>query len=205
MANPELTNDELLNRIRAQTDMIQFVQKQADELESKLDQLKPSVQNAFMNSIGARTIAESALKADDTTQKLLKELIQEIKLLREDGDVQQKQIDSIRKELNQLKEMNEIMNENLKREIEIVRNEKSYPHVTLNGWGYGHSGGGWSEYNDGVTMTVQGNENGHVGIYEEQDTTQFTCMEQDDSNVDAKRKRGRDRNLKTPPTPKTYT
>lgn len=100
-----LTNDELLNRIRAQTDMIQQAQRQADQAYQTAFSLGAKVENAVANTLSAEAKANATFKSTDTTQKLLKELIQEIKDLREEGEVQQKQIDALHKEVDEFKEL----------------------------------------------------------------------------------------------------
>lgn len=140
---------------------INFIETQASQAFQKATSLEGKVMLATTSALGADTKANAALKSEDTTQKLLKELIQEIKDLREEGGIQQKQIEQLRKEMDEYKE---VVNNKISQLYQYVF-AKNVPMYKQNSWG------GWDltcqvNGSDSVTMHFDenGNTTGHTSI-----------------------------------------
>lgn len=181
MAELHLTNEELLNRIRAQTDMIQQAQNTAQTALDLVNNLNTRTTAVSVEANGASYKADAALKAEDTTQKLLKELINEIKDLREDGKIQQEQIDQMRKELDEFKDtITEKVNQ-CYAEIQTTRLTKK---IAFNPSPF--IGNGWTvEYHD---------ESGHIGVYDEsssEESMKRFMVQEDDNEENANESEGR--------------
>ena len=176
MTELHLTNEELLNRIRAQTDMIQQAQNTAQTALDLVNNLNTR-ETAIQSQVSATEyVANAALKSEDTTQKLLKELINEIKDLREDGKIQQEQIDQMRRELDEFKDtITEKVNQ-CYAEIQTTRLTKK---IAFNPSPFIGNGGWTVEYHD---------ENGHIGVYDESSSEEsmkrFMVQEDDSENTD---------------------
>lgn len=182
MAELHLTNEELLNRIRAQTDMIQHAQALAGQAFQKANTMESKVISAQAMSAGAESQAQAALKSEDTTQKLLKELINEIKDLREDGKIQQEQIDQMRKELDEFKDtITEKVNQ-CYAEVQTVRLTKK---IAFNPSPFIGNGGWTVEYHD---------ESGHIGVYDEsssEESMKRFMIQEDDNEENMNESEGR--------------
>lgn len=100
----ELTNAELLNRIRAQGDMISYAQELAQKAYDQGNNINTRVNSVASEAASAMHQATSVMTQEKVNQALLQELINEIKDLREDGKLQQEQIDQIRKEMEEFKD-----------------------------------------------------------------------------------------------------
>lgn len=177
----ELTNAELLNRIRAQTDMIIDLQKQVQSLNSELEQVHEQLElaNKRVISVGAKTAgamtnSNAAIKQNDVTQKLLTQLIDEIKDLKEDGNQQEKEIEHLQTEV-------ETIRAETKARIEIMQNyiNEQMRKVTSGGvininppsGGWYTSRGNWTvDYQDGNKYRIiDDDEHGHIAMCENQD------------------------------------
>lgn len=158
-----LTNDELLNRIRAQTDMIQQAQQQADQAYQTAFNLGTRVEDIASAALLSSTKADATSKATDTTQKLLKELIQEIKDLREEGEVQQRQIDALHKDMDEFKDM---VNTKINQCYQEIQNNKSAGDINISPY-FGSPYRFTCDYNDGSVITTfdeNGNQTGHTAF-----------------------------------------
>ena len=177
----ELTNAELLNRIRAQTDMIIDLQKQVQSLNSELEQVHERLElvNQIVVSVGAKTAgamtnSNAAIKQNDVTQKLLIQLTDEIKDLKEDGTQQEKEIEHIKLEVD-----NAIAD--TKARISLLQNyvNEQMRKVTSGGvininppsGGWYTSRGNWTvDYQDGnKRMVIDNDEHGHIAMCENTD------------------------------------
>ena len=177
----ELTNAELLNRIRAQTDMIIDLQKQVQSLNSELEQVHERLElvNQIVVSVGAKTAgamtnSNAAIKQNDVTQKLLIQLTDEIKDLKEDGTQQEKEIEHIKLEVD-----NAIAD--TKARISLLQNyvNEQMRKVTSGGvininppsGGWYTSRGNWTvDYQDGNKyMVIDDDEHGHIAMCENAD------------------------------------
>lgn len=210
-----LTNDELLNRIRAQTDMIQHAQSLAQSAYDQVDNLNARVNSTASEAASAVHQANSVMTQEKVNQALLQELINEIKDLREDGKLQQEQIDQIRKEMEAFKDL---VNTRINQLHQMV-----YANASGTGAFKRSPYGGWevtSTLSDGTqvisTFDDDGKPTGHTSImntnsyvsgpwtntqYSLLDTSDDTwCTQQScDEGVAA------GGNTKETPTPKTYT
>lgn len=123
-------------------------------------------------------ISESYEKQSDVTQKLLKELIQEIKDLKEEGDLQAKEIEAMRKEMDEFKD------EVAKKvgEIQAFELLKYYPGNSWTSSIGGGSGGGtkgtWTSFSskddewtssetldDDESMKYDPDKHHHISLY----------------------------------------
>lgn len=130
-----LTNDELLNRIRAQTDMIQHAQSVAQSAYDQVYNLNSRVTSVASEAASAMHQATSVMTQEKVNQALLQELINEIKDLREDGKLQQEQIDHIRKEMEEFKDF---VNTRINQLHQMVYDNSSgtgvFRHSPYGGW-----------------------------------------------------------------------
>lgn len=178
--SPELTNAELLDRIRAQTDMIIDLQKQVQSLTSELEQVRGQVElaNKRVISVGAKTAgamtnSNAAIEQNDVTQKLLGQLIDEIRDLKEDGTQQEKEIEHIKLEVDNAIADTKARISLLQNYInEQMRKVTSGGIININpsngGW---YSSGKWTvDYQDGNKYTViDDNEHGHIAMCDNTD------------------------------------
>lgn len=177
----ELTNSELLNRIRAQGDMIILLQKQVKELNVELDSLRKQLTHLDNKVLSASAVASAAVtnsnaavNQNDVTQKLLKQLIDEIKDLKDDGNQQEKEIEHIKLEVD-----NAIAN--TKARVALLQNyiNEQMRKVTSGGvininppsGGWYTSRGNWTvDYQDGNKYTIiDDDEHGHIAMCENAD------------------------------------
>lgn len=118
-------------------DRLDFVQAEAGQAFQKANTLETRITTAQAEAAGANAQGQAALKSAETTQKLLKELIDEIKDLREEGELQQKQIDALKQDMNEFKNDMDIRFNDFVREVKRNGGQFNSVNITTNGGYYG--------------------------------------------------------------------
>lgn len=148
-----------------------------DEIENKIsfgstqmESLRAHCEKMATELALAKYSSDAAVKSTDTTQKLLKELINEIKDLRDDGKLQQEQIDQIRKEVDEFKES---VNRRINQLHQMVYENRTGTSNIKRTWD-----GGWEmtntlseDFKVRSTFDENGNSTGHTAIFNVDTTT----------------------------------